>query len=206
MGDDQRRLLELLLDLQHLVAEQEPGLLVERGERLVHQQDLRLRGERARHRHPLAHAARELGRIAPLEPVETDQMDEMARLLVARRLAHARDLEWERDVVDHGAPGKRRLLLEHHADGLVRAGHRFARDRHPPVVAVGEAADDVEKRRLAAPGGADHAEELARRDGQRNVVDGSEDAVWRLEPLDDVLHDEDGICRTSPGGNRIAAL
>ena len=50
VGDQQRGLLQLLLDLQHLVAEQEPGLLVERGERLVHQQDFRLGGERARHR------------------------------------------------------------------------------------------------------------------------------------------------------------
>ena len=83
VGDEQRGLLELLLDLQHLVAEQQPRLLVERGERLVHQQDLRLRGERARHRDALAHAAGQLGRIAPLEAVEPDQLDEMPRALVA---------------------------------------------------------------------------------------------------------------------------
>ena len=69
VGDQQAGLLQLVLDLQHLVAEQEARLLVERAERLVHQQDLRLRGERARDRDALAHAAGELGRIAPLEAV-----------------------------------------------------------------------------------------------------------------------------------------
>ncbi len=62
-------LLQLLLDLQHLVAEQQPRLLVERGERLVHQQDLRLGRERARDRDALAHAAGQLRGIAALEAV-----------------------------------------------------------------------------------------------------------------------------------------
>ena len=122
-----RRLLELLLDLQHLVAEQEPRLLVERGERLVHQQDLRLGGERARDRDALAHAAGQLGRIAALEAVEPDQLDEVPRALDALRLGHAGDLEREGDVVGDGAPREGRLLLEHHADRGVRAGHGLAR-------------------------------------------------------------------------------
>ena len=42
-------------------------LLVERRERLVHQQDARLRRERPRDGDALAHAARQLRRIAPLE-------------------------------------------------------------------------------------------------------------------------------------------
>jgi hypothetical protein len=70
VGDEQAGLLQLMLDLQHLVAEQQARLLVERAERLVHQQDLRLGGERARDRDALAHAAGKLGRIALLEAVE----------------------------------------------------------------------------------------------------------------------------------------
>ncbi len=120
---------EVLLDLQHLVAEQQPGLLVERGERLVHQQDLRLGGERAGDGDALAHAAGELVRIAVLEPVEADQRDELLRLVEPRGLAHAGDLEREGDVLDHGAPGKGRFLLEHHADRGVRPAHGLARHR-----------------------------------------------------------------------------
>ena len=80
-----------LLDLQHLVAEQQARLLVERGERLVHQQDPRLGGERARDRDALPHAAGQLGGIAALEPVEADQRDEMrARARSRSRLRHSR--------------------------------------------------------------------------------------------------------------------
>ena len=86
MGDQQRRLLQLLLDLQHLVAEQQPRLLVERRERLVHQQDFRLGGERARHRYALAHAAGEFGRVVFLEAVEADERHEMPRPLDALAL------------------------------------------------------------------------------------------------------------------------
>src|SRR5205807_1820669 len=78
VGDEKRRLLELLLNLQDLVAEEEPGLLVERGEWLVHQEDFGLRGQRARHRHALAHATRQLRRIAPLEAIEANQLHAIA--------------------------------------------------------------------------------------------------------------------------------
>jgi hypothetical protein len=54
--DQQRRLLERLLDLEHLVAEQQSRLLVECGERLVHQEQLRFRGQRAGECDTLAHA------------------------------------------------------------------------------------------------------------------------------------------------------
>src|SRR5262249_31023362 len=79
-------LLESLLDLHHLVAEKEPRLLVERGERLVHQQYLWLGRERACHRDALAHAARQLGRVAALEAGKPDQRDETAGALEPFRL------------------------------------------------------------------------------------------------------------------------
>ena len=51
-------------DEQHreVLAEDHAGLLVERAERLVHQQDAGLEAERARQRRALAHAAGELAR------------------------------------------------------------------------------------------------------------------------------------------------
>ena len=39
VGDEQRRLPQLLLDLEHLFPEQETCLLIERGKRLVHEQN-----------------------------------------------------------------------------------------------------------------------------------------------------------------------
>ena len=50
---------------------------VERAERLVEQQHLRLDGERAGERHALALAARQLGRVAVREAVQVDQLEQL---------------------------------------------------------------------------------------------------------------------------------
>ncbi len=58
------------------LAHEEPRLLVERAERLVHEEDRRVEGERAGDGHALLHPARELARVARLEPAEPDGLEE----------------------------------------------------------------------------------------------------------------------------------
>ena len=67
VGDEEDRRRGLAPQAQELVAHQEARLLVERAERLVEQDQARLHDERARDAHALAHAARELRRIAGRE-------------------------------------------------------------------------------------------------------------------------------------------
>ena len=51
--------------------------LVERAERLVHEQQRRLEGERARDRDPLLHAAGELPRVVVGEAAELDELEHL---------------------------------------------------------------------------------------------------------------------------------
>ena len=60
VGHEQHGHAVLLADPQDEVLQVAARLRVDRGEQLVHEQDLRLVGERPRDRHPLLHAAREL--------------------------------------------------------------------------------------------------------------------------------------------------
>ena len=60
VGDENRRQCELAEQLVELDPHRCLGMRIERGERLVEQQDARLEGERPRERDPLALAAREL--------------------------------------------------------------------------------------------------------------------------------------------------
>ena len=60
---------------QQLLVEMIADDLVERAERLVHQQQLRIEGERARDRHALLHAAGQLPGKFPLEAGELDQRE-----------------------------------------------------------------------------------------------------------------------------------
>jgi hypothetical protein len=56
--------------VQHFVFHQLAGLDVERREGFVHQDDVRVQDQRLRQRHALAHAARELVRIAVAEALQ----------------------------------------------------------------------------------------------------------------------------------------
>ena len=63
-------------DAQQLELQDFPGLGIDRGERLVHQQHARLDRQRARQPAALLHATRHLIGIGLLEAAEPDQLDE----------------------------------------------------------------------------------------------------------------------------------
>ena len=72
-------------ELQQLLVELVAHDLVERAERLVHQQQLRLERQRAGDRGALLHAARELPGILALEALEIDQREVARRALAPLR-------------------------------------------------------------------------------------------------------------------------
>src|SRR5215211_4556851 len=160
--DEQDRHPVLLAHPQHEVLEVAARLRVDRGERLVHQQDLRLIGKRAGDRHPLLHPARELPRVAVDEARQSDRLDRLldeprrlplAELLVAQR---------QRDVAAHGHPRQQRarVLLEDERHLRRRAAHAPALDLDAAGARLEQAGHALEQGRLAAAGGADDADEL----------------------------------------------
>ena len=102
---------------------------VERTERLVEQQHLRLDGERAGERHALALAARQLCRIAVRELVDLDQPEQLAHLALDLVLGTLADRQPEGDVVEDGHVLERRVVLEHEADAALLGRSRG----HVPV-------------------------------------------------------------------------
>ena len=119
MRDQEYRRAGLAPQAQHFVAHQQPRLLVERAERLVEQDEPRLRHQRARDADALPHAAGKLRRIARprirASPIIAIAASTRRALLlrVERRVAQA-----EGDVVAHRQPGKARIFLEHDADAV----------------------------------------------------------------------------------------
>ena len=81
MGDEHHglALVRALHELQQLLLQDFARLRVERGERLVHQQDRRIDGERAHQADALLHAAGELIGIVLLEAGEPDQIEIVRR-------------------------------------------------------------------------------------------------------------------------------
>src|SRR4051812_49150317 len=90
VGDEQDGDAVFLAHAQHEVLEVAAGLCVHRRERLVHEQDRGLIGERSRDRDALLHAAGQLPRVVVDEPRQADRLerllDESRALVAAQRL------------------------------------------------------------------------------------------------------------------------
>ena len=90
MGDHDERDADLLLQLRQLEAHGLAQLGVERRERLVEQEDLRLFHQRAGERDALALAARQLIRHARAEVAELNEVEGLLHAPVPLRLAARR--------------------------------------------------------------------------------------------------------------------
>ena len=174
-GDAEFLLQALELDL-HFLAQLE----VERAQRLIEQQHLRMIDERARQRHALSLPAGELRRPALTQRFELHQLEHLARqslALVARDTAHARTV---RDVLQHGHVREQRVVLEDRVDVAVvgrHVGHIRAVEQHLATIGWSKPATRRRQVVLPEPDGPEHGEELARLDGERHVVDRAHVAV-----------------------------
>src|SRR3984957_14362401 len=147
---------------REVLAQHHAGLLVERAERLVHEQDIGLQAQGARQRGALAHATRQLARIVIGEIREPDRIERVLGALLALGLAHALEHHAELDVLDHRAPREQRVLLEHEGDLLRhRSAHPLVADLDRAGGRLHQSAHDAEKRALAAAARPDQAQELA---------------------------------------------
>src|SRR5262249_40996426 len=93
--DEDRRHVHLLVQAAQPVAQLGPHAGVEGAERLVEQEDTRLRGERAGESHALPLAARELGGIAVGEARELDELEQLVDALADLLLGPLADRERE---------------------------------------------------------------------------------------------------------------
>ena len=117
---------------QQVLLELAARLLVDGRERLVHQQHLGIDGERAGQADALAHAARQLVRIALSRSLRgRPRRYSAARDLLALRSRHAAQLQPEGDVAQHGRPGHQREVLEHEGALRTRARRPSAGRRSP---------------------------------------------------------------------------
>src|SRR5262249_32292272 len=136
------------------------GLRIQRGEWLVHQQHIRIDGQRARKIGALSHAARQLMREVMLEAAESDQVNQPIGTRAGLRLSRALDLQAEDDIVEHGSPWEKRILLEDEAAIRPRPSDWPPVDDDFAARWSCQTIDDAQQRRLAAAGGADNRNEL----------------------------------------------
>ena len=220
MGDEDRRLAQLPLQPPDLVLHVPPDQRVERGERLVEQQDLGIVGQGPGQPHPLLHAAAQLVGVGVAQAAEADQLQHLAGPLEPAGLVLALHLQAEGDVVEEAAVGEQAEVLEDHAHlGAPQLAEALGAGRGD-VLAVDEdlarrrldqARQAADERRLARAREPHDDEQLAAGDRERDVPHGrhvadagqlgpgqvghrrADDALWpRPEHLPDVAALEDG--------------
>ena len=119
VGDQDGGDVDLVVEAAQPRPQVRADLGVEGAERLVEQQHLRVDGERAGQRHPLALAAGELGRVAVLEAVQPDDLEQLVDAALDLGLGPLADRQAERDVVAHRHVLERRVVLEDEADAAL---------------------------------------------------------------------------------------
>src|SRR5216683_6044247 len=158
-------------NLAHFVGECEPGLRIERGERLVEQDHVGPGAERARKRDALAHAAGELARQVVQELAEPVARQELGRAGASSIHVGALDLRAENGVVEDRAPFEQIVLLQHVADLTARPGDRAPVEQDRALGGLEDTGDQRQERALAAAALADDGDELAGCDRQRDALE-----------------------------------
>ena len=151
--DEDRRDADGALDPPDRPAQLVADTRVECAERLVEQQHPGLVRERPGDGDALLLSARELGRIAPVVPLERDELQQLAPASASLFDADAARAQCELDVVGDAHVPEQRVVLEHEADlALARAHLRHvATVQHDaPAVDVRQPRDGAQQRALAA--------------------------------------------------------
>ena len=204
--DEQERGSELLLERQDQLEDLGLDRRVERGRRLVEDQQRRLGGERHCDHNPLQHPTRQLVRVAPHHPGRIGDPHLVEHLLASlERLltGYAGDLEHLCNLTADADRGVQRTtgLLVDHRDGLcaqvpqrgaAERQHVAAVDGDPSArdtAVAGQVAHHGQRhRRLPAARFADEAERLPRPDAERDVAQHERvlaaDAVADVDVLD----------------------
>ena len=211
VGDHHDRHLVLGLQLLHQPQDLRLRGHVERGRRLVGDQDLRVVDQRHRDHHALAHAARELVRVvvdALVGARDLDLLEDVDRLLPRLLLRdvlmdQGRFLELPPDRL-HRVQRRHRVLEDHpdraaadlpHAR-LARAEHLLALEEHRApdgrLPRIDEAHHGEERDALPRAGLADDAERLPLVQLEADAGDRLDDAVVRPERGAEVLDFESG--------------
>ncbi len=189
VGDEDDGLLQLVLDLHHLVLHLATDEGVEGREGLDHQQDVGVGGEGSGQAHTLLHAARELVGSVGGVGIEPDECKRFQRRLVTFGLGNALHLQPVADVVDHRPVREEREVLEDHAHLLPAEGlelctiellHVDAVDEDLAIRHRVELVDGAQRGRLARPRKAHDDEDLAAVDAEVDVVESDDVARHAL--------------------------
>lgn len=190
---------------QQLIAEGLRGQHVQGGERLVHQQHVRLHDQGAGEADALAHPAGELLGVGVLETVQADHVDGPQSPAAALDERYAPCLEAEFDVLLDRQPGHQGEGLEEHGGARVGAGHGCAAVVDGAAGGGQQPGDMAQQGRLARAGLAQEGDDFPFVQGEVDVMEDRQYAPGGAgEVLVEVGHGDDGgVHGVAPEGSGV---
>ena len=174
VGDEDDGLFIFFPDALELVLERRARERVERGERFIEQENLRVHRKRAGDGDALTLAARKFAR-GSLWPCGVRFTVAMASVMICVRLSAGvvgeNLIDREADVLRDGEPRQQRVVLKHDAAIGAGLGDFEVVEFHGAAVGTREPGDERDERGLARAGVADDGDKLAAVDAQVDVAE-----------------------------------
>ena len=178
VGDIDRGVAVFVVQAAHLEAHLFAQIGIEIRERFVQKECLGLDDEGARERHALLLAAREFARVAIGEAAEVGGIQNRGEFAIDGGAVELAQLESIGDVFGNRHVRPQRIALKNHRHVAPLRRQRPRRRRYQLVAdpnfagrRLDEARDQPQRRRLAATGRPEQADQPAVLDGERHVVD-----------------------------------
>src|ERR1700738_4909666 len=146
-------------------------VLIERGERLVGEQDIRAVRERANDRDPVTHAAGKLVRIVIAEFRQPYHGEKVFGAGAGNGKIFAAHLRSEHQIVPDREPGKEIWVLEDDAATRIRLRDRDAAFTAPAGTRLLKSGDDVQQRGLSASGWTNQKRDLTLIERNVNTIE-----------------------------------
>ena len=184
MGDVDEGGVDLLAQLDDLGAHLVAELGVEVGQRLVHQEDLRVPDDGAADGDTLPLAAGQRLRLTVEVLGDIEDLGGLTDLAVDLRLRGLLQLQGEGHVIINGHVGIQSIVLEDHGDIAVLRGHivhELAVDIQLALGDLFETCDHAQRGGLAAAGRADEDDEFLVRDVQVEFLHGDDALIGDLQ-------------------------
>ena len=185
VGHHQRRDAGLLEDAAHFFGEAFAQFDVEAGERLVQQQQARLRRERARQGNALLLAAGQLVREFALHAAKADQFQHVLHAPATLLFVAVMTVQAEANVGFDVQVRKQREVLEHHADAALLGGdahagavQQLAVEQDAAGMRLFEAGDGAQQGGLAAAGRTDQRAQFTWLQRERHRLHRRRGGAW----------------------------
>ena len=171
-----------------IIEQQILRLTIQRRERLIEQHHRRINRQRARNRHPLPHPAGKLANPGMGKLTELRTRQHIAHPLAPLRFRERMMRQHQLHILRHRAPRQQGKILKNERQRVERRGRRFTFQPHHARIRRFQSTQKTQQRRFPAAGRADDADNFARLNRKRHILQHQPPVITVRHIIDQQTH------------------